>query len=65
MLWTRHTTMLFADKSQAGAWSDMHTGGLAVGTGRVGHFLGRQAAQSGGTAGSASARGDWYQPLEQ
>lgn len=57
--------MLFADKSQAGVWSDMDTDGLATGMGRAGRFLGSQDAQSGRMVGSASARGDWYVPFEQ
>lgn len=47
VLWARHTAMWFGGKSQAGAWADVHTGGLAAGTGRAGHLLGRQPAQSG------------------
>lgn len=64
MLWTRHADVWFADRSEACVWSDMHAGGLAAGRGRAGHFLGSQAVRSSRTAGSVTARRDWYHPLK-
>lgn len=63
VLRTRHTDVWFADRSEACVWSDMHAG-PAAGRGRAGHFLGSQAVRSSRTAGSVTARRDWYHPLK-